>query len=610
MAILSLFAPLTAVYGAEDSDFKESTQLLINPDCGFYKAFSGKLMANSDSSPVSKSKMADYAGDYGLFHLRIGLEDFSANAGARDREIDSSALNGVRSMLNALRELKMSAIIRFSYNVNGDEDSSGNYLENEPSISLIVKHIKSLGSVISEYNDVILGVESGMVGPWGEQHSTTLGNHKESNAGTYHKIVQAWLESTPSDMGITVRRPLYFTYWANKQYSLDLSISDLADFDSSKYVNATRVGVYNDGYLGSSTDLGTFTNRSAEVAFIGKQAQNTYYGGEVVADKKTGSIGEYNAVSYLEKEGYVTHTSYLNIDWNYEYVISKWQSNTYKGSDAAYKNKTTEFVFVNNRLGYRHLVTGISAPNRARAGETVALSLEIENKGFAKMLKKPVATVTVKNEIKTESFECELDLTAVDSLDSKTFILQIPLNEKIKGESEIYLNLQTVYGRNIYFANDSSLAFNSELNAYKLCTLQVEKAAAEKESYLVTFDANYGRVVSGKTSQIVKAGESAVAPVVERNGYQFVGWSCDFSCINQDTNVVAIWEKIEDSSSAEENDSSVFEDLDKESNITSNNNGSSANTNSGCSAGLEGSLFGLCLLSLAFLTKIIKKSAV
>ena len=83
-------------------------------------------------------------------------------------------------------------------------------------------------------------------------------------------------------------------------------------------------------------------------------------------------------------------------------------------------------------MGYRHLVTDISAPNRARAGETVALSLEIENKGFAKMLKKPVATVTVKNEIKTESFECELDLTAVDSLDSKTFTLQIPLNEKMQ----------------------------------------------------------------------------------------------------------------------------------------------------------------------------------
>lgn len=612
MLMLLPFVSTATVYGAQENSFEESSQLLVNPDCGFYKAFAGKLIANSNSSPVDLNKMAENAGAYGLFHLRIGLEDFSANAGARDREIDSSALNGLRSMLDSLRDLKMSAIIRFSYNVNGAEDSSGNYLENEPSITWIVKHIKSLGAVISEYKDVILGVESGMVGPWGEQHSTALGSHEKSNAGTYHKIVQAWLESTPSEIGVTVRRPLYFTYWLNKQYSLDLSVDDLADFDSGKYSNASRVGVYNDGYLGSSSDLGTFTNRDAEIAFIGNQAQNTYYGGEVVADKKTGTIGEYNAVSYLEKEGFITHTSYLNIDWNYEQVISKWQANTYKGSDLTYKNKTTEFVFVNNRLGYRHLVTSVSAPNRGRAGETVTLILEIENKGFARMFRKPVATVIVKNEVKTESLECELDLTTIDSLDSKTFTLQIPLNEKIKGESEIYINLQTVYGRNIYFANSAELEFDVELNAYKLCTIQVEIAALKKENYLVTFDANYGRVVSGKTSQIIKAGESAEAPIVERTGYRFVGWSCDFSCINQDTSVVAIWEKIEDLSSEESVDSSINQDSEEKNN-DDNSNSSAVGGNmssGGCAANFQSNVFLLLVLSLMCLTKIIKKSAV
>ena len=68
IAILSIYTPLTAVCGVEAGDFSEDHQLLVNPDCGFYKALSGKLIANSDSSPVSKNKMAEYAGDYGLFH--------------------------------------------------------------------------------------------------------------------------------------------------------------------------------------------------------------------------------------------------------------------------------------------------------------------------------------------------------------------------------------------------------------------------------------------------------------------------------------------------------------------------------------------------------------
>ncbi len=83
-----------------------------------------------------------------------------------------------------------------------------------------------------------------------------------------------------------MRRPLYFTYWVNEKYSLDLNVSDLSYFDASEYENAERVGVYNDGYLGSSSDLGTFTDRAAETAFIGRQAERTFYGGELVADSK------------------------------------------------------------------------------------------------------------------------------------------------------------------------------------------------------------------------------------------------------------------------------------------------------------------------------------
>lgn len=601
--IFACFAPYTAVYGEEGSAYEESVEITVNPDCGFYKAFAGYLKANDEGSPVDTQKMASFAGQFGLFHLRIGLEDFSANAGGKDREIDALAIKGLKSALDCLRALKMSAIIRFSYNVTGAEDSSGNYLENEPSITWIVKHVKTLGAVISEYSDVILGVESGMVGPWGEQHSTVMGSHEKSNAGTYHKIVQAWLESTPEDMGVTVRRPLYFTYWINKQYSLNLSVDDLADFDCSGYKNAVRVGVYNDGYLGSSTDLGTFTNREAEVAFIGKQAQNTYYGGEVVADKKTGTIGSYNSVDYLEKEGFITHTSYLNIDWNYDYVISKWQANTYKGSDLTYKGKTTQFAFVNNRLGYRHLITGISAPSRCRAGNELSILLDIENRGFARMFRKPVATVIVKSDEKAEEIACELDLSTVNSRESKSFELKVKLNEKLKGECEIYLKLQTAYGRTIYLANDSKIAFDSGLSAYKLCSVQVEKSASEQDSFLVTFDANYGRVVSGSTSQIVKKGQSAVAPTVERNGYRFVGWSCDFSNVTQNLSVVALWEKIEESSGEEDSGSfsdSIFE------NSQNSEQSPGVSSSSGCASSVHSSFLPMLALIVILILKTKK----
>ena len=623
MLSLCILTPVRVAHAAQNTAFEEGTEMIVNPDCGFYKAFAGHLRANDESSPVDLDKMASFAGQYGLFHLRIGLEDFSANAGAKNREIDALALKGLKSALDCLRSLKMSAIIRFSYNVNGDTDSSGKYLESEPSITWIVKHVKSLGAVISDYSDVILGVESGMVGPWGEQHSTVMGSHKKSNSGTYHKIVQAWLESTPEDMGITVRRPLYFTYWINNQHSLNLSVDDLENFDCSGYQNAARVGVYNDGYLGSSTDLGTFTNREAEVAFIGRQAQNTYYGGEVVADRDTGSIGDYNCVDYLEYEGFLTHTSYLNIDWNYEYVISKWKSSTYKGSDLTYKNKTTQFVFVNNRLGYRHLITDITAPDKCRAGSELSLYITVKNLGFARMLKKPVATVIVKTAVKTQTVACELDLTTVNSRESQIFIVKFNLDEKHKGDGEIYLNLQTVYGRTIYLANSSALEFNEQYSAYKLSEVYIEKSAANQDYYLVTFDANHGSVVSGNTSQVIKAGSGAVAPVVERKGYKFVGWSCDFSNVTQNLEVVAVWEKVEialpdDGENGEIDSSNNGESSDLQnssSSISSLEQGSSESVSTtkkdgdGCSLSVQTGTVLLLALALIILLKI-RKSAV
>ena len=69
------YNPIKRANGVENSTLGvESTYLLINPDCGFYKAFSGYLQANSSNAPVSEESISKYAGEYGLYHLRIGLE--------------------------------------------------------------------------------------------------------------------------------------------------------------------------------------------------------------------------------------------------------------------------------------------------------------------------------------------------------------------------------------------------------------------------------------------------------------------------------------------------------------------------------------------------------
>lgn len=578
-----------SVYAEQIFTFEESTQTIINPDCGFYKAFEGYLKPQSDVPPISERSIAEHSANFGLFHFRLGLEAFSSKAGGKDCEIDALALQGLKSTLQYLQKYKIGAIIRFSYNLSG-ATQNGKYLENEPDITLICKHIQALGGVISEYSDVVLGIESGMLSPWGEQHSTSIASSKPENAVTYYKIVDAWLKSTPNKIGISVRRPLYFLYWFNNEYSSSLKISDLANLNCDSYPKAKRVGVYNDGYLGSDSDLGTFSDRAAEIAFIGRQAENTYYGGEVVADSDNGAIGAYNCVEYLEKEGFVTHTSYLNMNWNYDKVISVWENTLYDGVDEKYNGKTTDFDFVNNRLGYRLFVSQLNLPEKLFVKANNILKITLSNNGFARMLNKPAVEILLKKGNKQEVVACDIDLTQIGSRESKTFSIKLNVNDNFIGDSEVYIRIKTQYGRTVYLANDNSeLPFSKELCAYKIGEFLVENADDSRTKFLVTFDVNYGTVISGSTSQTVNKNQSAVAPEVERKGYEFIGWDIDFSCVTEDLSVTALWKK-------EEVKNSVDDDI-------SNNVGNVAH---GCSSAIDN---GFCLATLVFigLFMIIKK---
>ena len=60
---------------------------------------------------------------------------------------------------------------------------------------------------------------------------------------------------------------------------------------------------------------------------------------------------------------------------------------------------------------------------------------------------------------------------------------------------------------------------------------------------IVTFNGNGGTLISGKTSQAVKKGCSATAPVYEREGYTFEGFDIDYTNVTKDLIVTAQWKE-------------------------------------------------------------------
>ncbi len=513
---------------------KESVETVLNPDCGFYKAIAYKL-AGTEKLPAvfAAQALKNYSQSYGVLHFRFGLERYSSNAGGADGDISQADLTCLENIFASAREANVTVIARFSYNVSG-EQSGGKYRNSEPSMELIKRHIAQLGEVLNKNLDVITSVETGMLGPWGEQHSTTLGNAMANeSSGIAYELVNSWLAALDENRTVSVRRPLFYAFWANRAYpELGISINNI----DSKIANllemggdALRVGVFNDGYLGNASDLGTFVNREIEVGFLGTIAEHVPYGGEVVTDKSYSSnnpesaLNDYNTVEYISKEGYETHTSYLNIDWN-DVVIKAWKGTAVsglKGADEIY-NGLDGKKYVQNRLGYRLLLSGAETIAACGKGGVTGIRGKIKNVGFGNVINAKKATLILRSEDKSVvySAEIELDLRKAKSGGELSYEHYFRLPASItSGFYDFYLQFTGAEEREgsvkraIKFANEQAV-FDSEIGGNYAGTVYVGN---EEESNSEQFEEVDKSVFDDADVPPPSGGNEPTNPPAEKN---------------------------------------------------------------------------------------------
>ena len=536
-------------------NYTESANDIVNPERGFYYAY--VLPVTSSDETLYHFEWDRYIENHGIAHLRFGLEEFSAAAGGTDGDIPAAALTAIEHTLASLRSVKKSAIVRFSYDVNGT------YNDNEPSMEQIERHIAQLGEVLCRNLDVVVSVETGMLGPWGEQHSTTLA---KSGQKTYYRLVEAWLKALPESRTVSVRRPLFYRYWANEKYGKNLTKDNMDGDVTTAGTDAYRVGVYNDGYLGSSTDLGTFDNRATETAWLQKQATHTLYGGEAVADSGSGLMGDYNNGNYLIQEAFITHTSYLNIAWNGN-VIAEWKKAAYTGTDTVYAGKT-QYDYIAAHLGYRLVLRRSALSASAARGGTLRLAGKIENVGFGNVVNEKVAYILLVSGNATYECATDFDVRSVLSQTTKDYDMTFRLpSDMPAGDYAVYMRVRDKEekerspDRGILFANADGC--DTALRANKLGTLTVTNEQVPGSSrFEQTGGASLAftlRFVSQSDAQnmpaemTVTGGENVLLPnvVPTRKGYTFAGWSDgnktyaagERYTVSQNVTFAAVWQK-------------------------------------------------------------------
>lgn len=378
-AVLSLAAAETV--SANQSNAREE---LVNPERGFYRtAYLTLQPEGGGAAPLPWGP---------LVHLRMCLAPFSSAAGGTDAPLSEAALESLRATLRALRQSGQGVIIRSSY-----DDNTGKHPEPEPSPELMEQHLRQLGAVYGEFADVIVCLELGTLGHWGEMHGTPSCTQENIN-----RMLDTLLAATPETLTVNVRTPQHVAGWLGLEPQSPLDGHSAAYLAAMKEKpHARRVGMFNDGYLGSDSDLGSFNRvpRAAAVSWLNDAGTRTFYGGEAVVDVSGQPLGAYNCLTHVCEEAPQTHTTYLNYEWN-QRLHEAWRGETYNGPDRDYAG-CDGYTYIRDHLGYRlDLRRAEYAHGR--------LHFAIGNTGFAPVIRPKRAELLLVHEESGETRVCPL----------------------------------------------------------------------------------------------------------------------------------------------------------------------------------------------------------
>lgn len=229
--------------------FQPSDENFLNPERGFCNL----ILIDSDLSRVR-------AQGFSLGFLHVDLR------GYRDRSLDSNVLSPLNRIFSKARESGIKLILRFTYSF-GEEHPLPCLDATKPQI---LDHISQFKEILQENVDVIAVIQAGFIGCHGEFHSSA---HGLDNPTDRTDIIKAMLRDFPASRMIQVRTP---------RYKSDAVGGPLDRNNAFTTTDIARVGHYNDCFLASKDDAGTYFPPPIEYwkNFLAQDSLFTCVGGE------------------------------------------------------------------------------------------------------------------------------------------------------------------------------------------------------------------------------------------------------------------------------------------------------------------------------------------
>lgn len=454
------------------------------------------------------------------------------------------ALDYMRNLLQSVRDGNGVAFVKFSYDGNGfNYIESHKYpnlnltnglihgpeptyvTENNPSAMCDIEghegknwfeyHIWQLTPIFDEFEDIIMCVKTGMLGPWGEQHSSP----EARNIDAYKKLLDAYLDAVPASLPL-LTHPGGYLAWYNETYGTTYTFSNINEMPIPPVGSPEgRFGIFNDSYAaGSWSDNGSLSEGNSMI--------NEKYGNSIYDRYKViGWLNKQNQV--LQGEGGIgdnvfgnmpgaiieaqrQRTTTLNMRhgrydrwndfiYNEENVTKPLQfpANEEELNSGEFTGETVSAVFdpvydgrtgleyFRDRMGYRLVLRESKLSETVKPNGTLNFEGKIQNVGFGNVIKEKRVTLIMKAKNGSETYETVTDLDArgwlVDDSgngrpdntlawrDMKVSVNLSDLGSVPAGEYNIYLKIndpkeQSINKRCIRFANKGNM-WNADLGA-------------------------------------------------------------------------------------------------------------------------------------------------
>ena len=314
-------------------------------------------------------------------------------------------LENLQKGLDAVRDAGLKVILRPAY----AWDWTPPVFEHWETVK---SHIAQINKIISKNADIVMGLEAGILGPWGEWHSDGIYTDPNSREGAdfRYKLYRYILDTTPDSIPVMIRYP----YFIKEIQYIDSTLPQSQNFISvpdglsvALGYNLNRIGYHDDSFMTDINDWGSYDPRSVwwgkESGLSSNQINNAAFrqwmhdlrtsnggnimmGGETEWDDKS-TVKHENSIPPLRvlQEMADMHATYMNTDYNPKH-IDLWKETNLPATDTG---EPAESVYdrIERKLGYRLRLVEVEMTTATAVGGDFKINILIYNDGFAGIVK-------------------------------------------------------------------------------------------------------------------------------------------------------------------------------------------------------------------------------